>query len=91
MRFVYKPLGITLGVLGGQVAGRLFKSLWRIAGNDREAPKSTDRDRSWQEVVVAAGLQGAVFGAVKAAIDRAGARQFERATGVWPGRTETTD
>jgi hypothetical protein len=40
-------------------------------------------------VVTAAIIQGAVFGAVKALIDRAGATGFERLTGVWPGKTNT--
>jgi hypothetical protein len=44
-----------------------------------------DRNRSWSEILAAAAVEGAVFGAVKAAIDRAGATGFERATGTWPG------
>jgi hypothetical protein len=36
-------------------------------------------------VLPAAALQGAVFALVKAAIQRGGARGFERLTGVWPG------
>jgi hypothetical protein len=31
----------------------------------------------------------AVFGVVKALIDRAGATGFARLTGVWPGKTNT--
>lgn len=34
-------------------------------------------------------MRGAVFGAVKAVTDRAGANGFARATGVWPGDTES--
>jgi hypothetical protein len=32
-----------------------------------------------------AALQGAIYAVVKAAIDRSGARAFERWTGEWPG------
>jgi hypothetical protein len=38
-----------------------------------------------REVVIAAAIQGAIFAATKAAIDRAGARVWTRATGNWPG------
>jgi hypothetical protein len=36
-------------------------------------------------IILAAGLEGLIYGAVKAAVDRAGATEFERATGTWPG------
>ena len=38
-----------------------------------------------REVVLAAAIQGAIFAATKAAIDRAGARGFTKVTGAWPG------
>jgi hypothetical protein len=38
-----------------------------------------------REVVLAAAIQGAIFAATKAAIDRAGAQSFTRLTGTWPG------
>jgi hypothetical protein len=37
------------------------------------------------EVVLAAAIQGAIFAATKAAIDRAGAQGFKQLTGAWPG------
>jgi hypothetical protein len=69
--------------------GQLFKGVWRALGGDREAPSAKDRDRTWREVIAAAVIQGAVFGGVKALIDRAGATGFARLTGVWPGKTKT--
>ncbi|WP_305778628.1 DUF4235 domain-containing protein [Nocardia uniformis] len=35
---------------------------------------------------MAAVLQGAIFGLVKAAIDRAGAAGYESLTGTWPDK-----
>jgi hypothetical protein len=35
--------------------------------------------------LAAATVQGAVFGGVKAAVDRAGATGFAHLTGAWPG------
>lgn len=85
VKIIYKPFGLFVSVLGGVAAGAAFKRTWKLVANTDEAPKATDRRRTWAEVLPAAALQGAVFGLVKAAMDRAGARGFERATGAWPG------
>jgi hypothetical protein len=58
--------------------------LWKRATGEEDAPSATDRDYSWREVVLAAAVQGAVFGAVKAATDRAAATGYRKATGNWP-------
>ena len=71
---------------GGLLAGAVFRRLWKLVGREGTAPKATDADRGWAEVVLSAAAQGAVFGAVRSAVDRAGATGFARATGVWPGR-----
>jgi len=83
-KIAYKPMGALASVLGGVLAGRLFKSVWRHLAHEEDAPTATEPNRAWREVLVAAALQGAIFGFVKAAIDRAGAKSFERATGTWP-------
>ena len=57
--------------------------LERVASDD-DAPNATDEDRGWGEVLTAAALQGAIFAAVKAAVDRAGATGMRRVTGRWP-------
>jgi hypothetical protein len=86
-RFFYKPFGLLFSVLGGIVAGAIFKRVWRAAADEEEAPKPTDKRRGWGEVIAAAAAEGAVFAGVKAVIDRAGATGFERVTGAWPGDT----
>jgi hypothetical protein len=85
-RLVYRPFGIIAGILGGILAGAAFKQLWKLTARENNAPKATDEDRGWAEVVLASAVKGAVFGGVRAAVDRAGAAAFSRATGVWPGR-----
>lgn len=85
MKTLYRPVGMAVSVLGGVVAGAAFKGIWRVFAHEDEAPKATDENRGWREVLLAAGLQGAVFGLVKAFVDRAGAVGFKRATGSWPG------
>lgn len=84
-KLLYKPFGLLFGVLGGLAAGAIFKRVWRAAAHEEEAPKATDARKGWGEVIAAATVEGAVFGGVKALIDRAGATGFERVTGAWPG------
>ncbi len=84
-RLVYKPIGLLMSVLGGLVAGAIFKRIWRSVADEEDAPKATDERRSWREVATAAAAQGAVYGGVKALIDRGGATAFARLTGAWPG------
>lgn len=74
---VYKPLSLLTSVLGGLLAGMAFREVWRRLGNDDEAPHPEDLSQSTREVLAAAALQGAVFGLVKAAVDRAGAKGYQ--------------
>ena len=85
MKALYKPLGLVISVLGGLIATRIFDQLWKaLPGTEEKAPKSTDPDHSWKEIALAALAQGAVFGVVKAVVNRAGAKGFEKATGTYP-------
>ncbi|MBT2493944.1 DUF4235 domain-containing protein [Streptomyces sp. ISL-96] len=84
-KVAYKPVGLALGAVSGVVAGALFKQVWKVIGHDEDAPDATDEDRSWQEILLAATFQGAIFAAVKAAVDRGGATAVQRLTGTWPG------
>jgi uncharacterized protein DUF4235 len=85
LKVLYKPLGMLIGVAGGLAASAVFARIWTALTGQDEAPEATDRDRGWREVLTAAAVQGAVFGVVKAAIDRGGAAGFHKATGTWPG------
>ena len=85
MKLLYKPFGIIFGVLGGLTGGTIFKQVWKLVAGEEDAPQAREREHSWGEVLPAAALQGAIFALVKAAIDRGGARGFEKLTGVWPG------
>ena len=67
------------------LAGAIFKQVWKVALSDDDAPKATDADRSWREVLLAAAMQGAIFGLVKAAVDRGAAEGTRKVTGAWPG------
>ncbi|MER5312604.1 DUF4235 domain-containing protein [Streptomyces sp. NPDC002773] len=84
-KIAYKPVGLALGAASGMIAGAAFKQAWKMIGHDDDAPDATDEHRTWQEVLIAAALQGAIFAVVKAAVDRAGAATTRRLTGTWPG------
>ncbi|MEU9146040.1 DUF4235 domain-containing protein [Streptomyces sp. NPDC048349] len=83
-KLAYRPVGLVLGAASGLAAGQLFKQAWKILGHEGDAPDAMDEDRSWREILLAAAIQGAVFAAVKAAVDRAGATGVRRLTGTWP-------
>jgi predicted metal-dependent enzyme (double-stranded beta helix superfamily) len=83
-KIMYKPIGMLVGVLGGLAANMVFNKVWaRVAGGG-EAPDATDKKATWGQVLLAATIQGAIFGVVKAAIDRGGAEGYRKVTGEWP-------
>ena len=55
------------GMLGGAIAGAIFKQVWKFASGKDDAPQATSEEYGWREVLVAAAIQGAIFGVVKAA------------------------
>ena len=82
---IYTPLGVAFGVLGGLLGGVIFKQIWKLVAKEDDAPTALQSEYKMREVVIAAAIQGAIFAATKAAVDRAGARGFTKLTGSWPG------
>ncbi len=62
--------------------------MWKVVGGTKKRPAPRCGTASWREVLLAAAVQGAIFGLVKAAIDRGGAKGFQKLTGEWPGDEE---
>jgi hypothetical protein len=91
MKLVYKPVSILVSVLGGILAGALFKQVWKLAAGEDEAPKATDIRRGYPEVLIAAGVQGAIFAIVKALLERGTAEATQKLTGYWPGEDSDPD
>ncbi|MDT7647825.1 DUF4235 domain-containing protein [Pseudonocardia sp. Cha107L01] len=86
MTLLYKPLGLLVSVLGGILASMVFDRVWARVSDDEEVPPATSARHSTREVLFAAALQGAIFGTVKAAVDRAGAKGYKKITGTDPGQ-----
>jgi hypothetical protein len=84
-KLVYRPIGLLGGILAGSLSGIAFKQVWKVIAKEEDAPGALQSEYRMREVVLAAAIQGAIFAATKAAIDRAGARGFSKLTGSWPG------
>ncbi|GAA2213409.1 DUF4235 domain-containing protein [Nonomuraea monospora] len=78
MHTVEKATSLGMGLLGGVLASALFKRAWKLASGQDDAPDADDLERGWTEILIAATLQGAIFGLVKAAVHRAGAQTFRK-------------
>jgi len=82
---LYTPVSIVFSVLGGILAGAVFKQVWKRISGEEESPKALESEYGWKEILPAAALQGAIFALVKAAVQRGGAQGVRRLTGFWPG------
>ena len=82
---LYTPVSIVFSVLGGILAGAVFKQIWKRISGEEESPKALESEYGWKEILPAAALQGAIFALVKAVVQRGGAQGVRRLTGYWPG------
>ena len=81
----YRPVGLIAGLVAGSISWAIFKQIWKLVAKEDDAPTALQSEYRMREVVLAAAIQGAIFAATKAAVDRAGARGFTKLTGTWPG------
>jgi len=84
-KIAYRPIGLISGLVAGSLSGIVFKQVWKLVAQEEEAPSALQSEYRMREVVLAAAIQGAIFAATKATVDRAGARGFKQLTGAWPG------
>ena len=78
VRIVYKPVGLVFSIVGGMLANLVFGQVWKRISDAPTPPNATDTKYTTREVLLAALLHGALFGLVKAAVDRGGMRLVER-------------
>jgi hypothetical protein len=86
-KILYRPVGLVSSIIGGLIAGVIFKQVWKQAapGEKSDPPGPLQTEYPLKQILLAAAIQGAIYSVVKTVIDRQGARMFERATGEWPG------
>jgi hypothetical protein len=84
MKFLFLPISILGGILGGLVGKKLFERLWGLV-DDQEPPDAEHRDVPYVKLAVALLLEGAIFRLVRGFLDHGARRGFERLTGTWPG------
>jgi Protein of unknown function (DUF4235) len=84
-KLAYRPFGLALSIAGGLLAGAIVKQVWRRLSDKDDAPDPLQSEYDWREILIAAAVQGAIFAVIKAAVDRGGAKTFQRWTGEWPG------
>lgn len=77
-KIAYKPFGLIFGVLGGIIAGQVVGRIWKQVSDEDEMPQPLSDDYSTREVLIAATIQGAVFGLIKTAVDRYGMKGVRR-------------
>ena len=83
-KLMFRLLSLGLSLVSGMLAGAMFKGLWKLIAREDDAPQATDPQRSWKQVLPAAALQGAVFGTVRAAVERGAAQGGRKLTGSSP-------
>jgi len=88
-KLMHRAVSMLVGMVGGLLAGAIFKRAWQLAAGEDEAPKATDASRGWHEILIAAALQGAIFATVRAAVDQPAAAGTHSLTGTWPGEGGT--
>lgn len=87
-KILYRPFGLVSSMVGGLLAGQLFKQVYKRVSRAEhdESPGPLASEYPLKELLVASLIQGAIYAAVKALIDRGGARAFQRWAGEWPGK-----
>lgn len=86
-KILYRPVGLVSSMAAGLLASMIFKKVWARAapGDHNDPPKPLESEYALKELLIAAAVQGAIYSVIKAAVDRGGARTFQKWTGEWPG------
>jgi hypothetical protein len=84
MNAVFTPLGIVLGLAGGQLAKKIFDFVWGQF-DDEEAPRPKHRDIPLAKMLIALLIEGAIFRLIRGLVDHGSRHAWRGVTGTWPG------
>ncbi|MGZ8801385.1 MAG: DUF4235 domain-containing protein, partial [Mycobacterium sp.] len=62
-KVLYRPIGLLSSVLGGVIAGAIFKQIWQRAapGEKSDPPRPLETSYPFKEILLAAAIQGAIY------------------------------
>ena len=83
-KFVFLPVSIGTGLLGGLLAKKLFVAVWGLI-DDEQAPKPEHRDIHIAKLLIALTIEGAIFSMVKGLVNHGSRHAYTRLTAAWPG------
>jgi hypothetical protein len=83
LRLLYKPLAIVGGIVAGRLGRSLFRTIWAKI-DDEPPPIPGSGMGSTAKVVGAQALQAGVMMGTAAVVDRTLARFFHHIIGIWP-------
>jgi Protein of unknown function (DUF4235) len=83
-KILFLPFSMLGGLLAGVVGKTLFAGVWSLVDKE-EPPDPKHRDVSWQKLLAALLLEGAIFRAVRGAFDHGSRKMFSSLTNSWPG------
>jgi hypothetical protein len=78
LKLAYKPVGILSGIIGGAIASQVFGLVWKQISKEPHTPQALSRAYGTREVLLAATIQGALFGLIRTAVDRYGMKAYHR-------------
>ncbi|HWC86360.1 MAG TPA: DUF4235 domain-containing protein [Solirubrobacteraceae bacterium] len=87
MKILYRPVGIIAGIIGAQLARKIFDAVWG-AIDQRAPPKPSTEHTTLPKVIGAAVIEAATKAATRAAVDRASLKWFHFLTGIWAGEKD---
>jgi hypothetical protein len=87
MQFIFRPIGIALGIAAGSVARKIFDFIWSKV-DEEEAPNPEHREINWVKFIAAMLVEGAIFRLIRGFVDHHSRRAFAGLTGTWPGQKE---
>jgi hypothetical protein len=84
MKLLFLPFSIVAGLIAGFISKKVFDGVWRLV-DDEEAPEAEHKEISIPKLLLALGIEGAIFRAVRGLTDHQARRAFYGVTGSWPG------